>query len=202
MLISPSDAFEQDNGYAGAHGRASPIERRKALARGRIVHRLMQSLPDIPAAARKAAVEHYLKIAAADFTPAERADMARRVITILHDLVFADLFDPGSRAEVPIAGRLAREGAPALIVAGQVDRLAVIRDLVLLADYKTDRTPPRTPAEVPGAYATQLALYRAILARVYPGKTIRTALIFTEEPSVIELPGVVLDAALATALAR
>jgi hypothetical protein len=40
------------------------------------------------------------------------------------------------------------------------------------------------------------------LGRVYPGKTIRAALIFTEVPLVIELPHTVLDAALARALAR
>jgi ATP-dependent helicase/nuclease subunit A len=202
VMISPSEAFDHENGHAFAHGRASPAERRKALARGRAVHRLMQSLPDIPAAARKAAIEHYLKNAAADFTPDEQAEVARHVLTILNDLVFADLFAPGSRAEVPIVGRLAREGAPALTVAGQVDRLAVTRDSVLLADYKTDRVPPRAPAEVPDRYATQLALYRAVLGRVYPRKTIRTALIFTEGPIVIELPGGVLDVALANALAR
>jgi ATP-dependent helicase/nuclease subunit A len=202
LLISPSDAFDQEDGHPFADGRASPAERRKALARGRIVHRLMQSLPDIPAAARKAAIDHYLKSAAADFTPAEQAEMARHVLTILNDLVFADLFAPGSRAEVPIVGRLARAGLPSLTVAGQVDRLTVNHDSVLLADYKTDRTPPRGPAEVPERYTVQLALYRAVLARVYPGKTIRTALIFTEGPSVIELAGAALDAALANALAR
>jgi ATP-dependent helicase/nuclease subunit A len=197
VLISPSEAFEEDLG-----GRASPAERRKALARGRIVHRLMQSLPDIPPAGRKAAIEHYLKNAAADFAPAEQAEMARHVLTILNDLIFADLFAPGSRAEVPIVGRLVREGAPALSVAGQVDRLAVTRDSVLIADYKTDRTPPGGLAEVPERYTGQLALYRAVLERVYPGKTIRAALIFTEGPTVIELPRAILDASLAEALAR
>ena len=109
---------------------------------------------------------------------------------------------PGSRAEVPIVGRLAREGAPAFTVAGQVDRLAVTGDSVLIADYKTDRTLPSDPAAVPDRYVGQLALYRVVLQRVYPGKTIRTALIFTGSPTVIELPGAALDAALATALAR
>jgi ATP-dependent helicase/nuclease subunit A len=202
VLISPSDAFDEENGHALAHSRASPAERRKALARGRIVHRMMQSLPDIPAAARKAAIEHYLKNAAADFTPVEQVEMARHVLTILNDLVFADLFGAGSRAEVPIVGRLAREGAPPLTVAGQVDRLAVTRDSVLIADYKTDRTLPAGLAQVPDRYTGQLALYRAVLGRVYPGKTIRTALIFTAGPTVIELPGAALDAALAKALAR
>jgi hypothetical protein len=40
------------------------------------------------------------------------------------------------------------------------------------------------------------------LGRVYPGKTIRAALIFTEGPTVVELPGAILDASLAEALAR
>src|SRR5262249_40270612 len=105
-------------------------------------------------------------------------------------------------AEVPIVGRIAREGAPALGVAGQVDRLAVTRDSVLIADYKTDRTPPSRLAEVPDRYTGQLALYRAVLGRVSPGKTIRAAFIFTEGPTVIELPDGALDAALINALAR
>jgi ATP-dependent helicase/nuclease subunit A len=202
VAILPSAAFEDDRGAAPAHSRASPAERRKALARGRIVHRLMQSLPDIPEAARKAAIEHYLTNAAADFTPAEQDEMAQRVLVILNDLIFADLFAPGSRAEVPIVGRIARTGGPALNVTGQVDRLAVTRDAVLIADYKTDRSPPSRLAEVPEPYIGQLALYRAVLARIYPGKTIRTALIFTEGPVVIEVSDGTLDAALAKALAR
>jgi ATP-dependent helicase/nuclease subunit A len=199
--VVPSAAFAEDFG-ATAHVRASPAERRKALARGRIVHRLMQSLPDIPEAARKAAIERYLKNAASDFTSAEQAEMAQRVLVILNDLIFADLFAPGSRAEVPIVGRIARAGAPALGVSGQVDRLAVSRDTVLIADYKTDRAIPTQAADVPEPYTGQLALYRAVLARIYPGKTIRTALIFTEGPTVIEVPDATLDAALSKALAR
>ena len=73
------------------------------------MHRLMQSLPDIPAAARKSAIERYLRSAAADFLSAEQAEMAQQVLAILNDLVFAEVFAPGSRAEVPIVGRIACE---------------------------------------------------------------------------------------------
>ena len=37
--------------------------------------------------------------------------------------------------------------------------------------------------------SAQLALYRAVLARIYPEKTMRAALIFTEGPRLIEVPG-------------
>ena len=36
--------------------------------------------------------------------------MTQQVLTILNDLVFAELFAPGSRAEVPIVGRVACGG--------------------------------------------------------------------------------------------
>ena len=64
---------------------------------------------------------------------------------------------------MPIVGRVARAGAPAIDVSGQVDRLAVTRDSVLIADYKTDREAAMSLAEVPKPYVGQLALYRAML---------------------------------------
>ena len=202
VSLSPSSAFAEDIGRVAAPATASAAERRNALARGRIVHRLMQSLPDIPAAGRQDAIERYLKGAAADFLPAERAEIARQVLTILNDLVFADVFAPGSRAEVPIVGRLARPDGVVIAVSGQVDRLAVTGETVLIADYKTDRVAPRRLAEVPDAYVAQLALYRAVLARIYPEKTIRAALIFTEGPNVMEVPGAAMEAALAAVMSQ
>jgi ATP-dependent helicase/nuclease subunit A len=162
----------------------------------------MQSLPEIPPAGRKAAAECYLERAGADFLPAEQAEITQQVLAILNDLIFAELFTPGSRGEVPIVGRLARPGGIPIAVSGQVDRLAVTPDSVLIADYKTDSALPRSLAQTPDAYVAQLALYRAVIARIYPDKTIRAALIFTGGPVVIELPAAVLDAALAETLAR
>ncbi len=75
--------------------------------------------------------------------------------------------------------------------------MAVTRDAVLIADYKTDRAAAKRLADVPKGYVGQLALYRAVLGRIYPEKTIRAALIFTEGPTVIEVPGAAMEAALA-----
>jgi len=55
---------------------------------------------------------------------------------------------------------------------------------------------------VPDAYVAQLALYRAVLARIYPEKTIRAALIFTEGPNVMEVPGAAMEAALAAIMSQ
>jgi len=202
QTISPSSAFEEEIGRAFVPAEGAIDERRKALARGRLVHRLMQSLPDVAQAARKDAITRYLKNAAADFSAGEQAEIARQVLAMLNDLIFADVFAPGSRAEVPIVGRVSGGGAAAVVVSGQVDRLAVTRHTVLIADYKTDRVVPRTFAEVPGAYVGQLALYRAVLARVYPEKTIRAALLFTAGPKMIEVPAAAMEAKLGESAAK
>jgi ATP-dependent helicase/nuclease subunit A len=72
---------------------------------------------------------------------------------------------------------------------------------VLIADYKTDRIVPHRLGEVP-PYVTQLALYRAVLAGIFPGKTVRAALLFTDGPKLMELPAADMDAAMEAALTR
>ena len=194
LPLSPSSAFDEDI-LQIAPSAGSAADRQKALERGRLVHRLMQALPDIPAERRQDAAERYLAHAAADFVLAERIAMARQVLAILDDKNFAEIFAPGSRAEVPIVGRIARTGRDPIVVAGQVDRLAVTAETVLIADYKTDRIVPDRLDEM-HPYVTQLALYRAVLARVFPGKTLRAALLFTEGPTLIEVSATAMDAAL------
>ena len=122
--------------------------------------------------------------------------MLGQVERLLHDLRFDALFAPGSHAEVPIVGRLKHSGHQ-IAVAGQIDRLVVTREAMLIADYKTNRPAPRTLADVPPAYVTQLALYRAVLAELYPDKPVRAVLVWTDVPDLMEIPPAALDCALA-----
>jgi len=192
--LSPSAAFDEAIGRL-AQPEATAAERQSALARGRLVHRLLQSLQDISAEHRSDAAERYLAKAGTDFSAEQRGDILRKALAILDDKNFAALFAPGSRAEVPIVGRLARAGTDPILVSGQVDRLAVAGDVVLIADYKSDRSVPARLDEV-APYVAQLALYRGVLARLYPDKTVRAALVFTEGPLLLDVPAAAMDAAL------
>jgi ATP-dependent helicase/nuclease subunit A len=82
-------------------------------------------------------------------------------------------------------------------VSGQVDRLSVTQTAVLIADFKTNRPAPRKITDVPPAYTRQLALYRAVLQKLYPDRLVSAALIWTEVPDLMELSAQVLDGALA-----
>jgi ATP-dependent helicase/nuclease subunit A len=192
--LAPSNPY--DEGTMAAAAPAGAGERLKALARGTLVHRLLQALPAIAPDRRAEAAHRHLARAPAPFTAAERGSMVGQVLTVLEDPRFGDLFGPESRAEVPIVGRIAA-GGRTIAVSGQVDRLAVTAGGVLIADYKTNRPAPRHPDEVPPGYVRQLALYRAVLRLIYPQQLVRAALVWTDVPDLMEISDEVLDRALA-----
>jgi ATP-dependent helicase/nuclease subunit A len=167
-----------------------------AIERGLAMHKLLQTLPDMPNAEREAAARRYLTRIGAGWRDEDRDRAWASVASILDDASFAPIFTPGSRAEVSIMGTLDIRGRPRTI-SGKIDRLAISEREVLLVDYKTDRHPPVEASRVPDAYLLQLALYRALLQPLYPGRPVAAALLFTEAPRLVPLPAEAMDSALA-----
>ncbi len=194
--LTPSNADDESNAVR-ASDTGSGAERIKALARGELMHRLLQALPGIAPERRAEAAQRYLARSSMPFSAAERDGMIEQIRRVLEDPRFSDLFGPISRAEVPIVGRIVRAGRT-VPVSGQVDRLAITAQGVLIGDYKTNRPPPRRTEDVPPGYVTQLALYRAVLGCIYPDRPIRAALIWTEVPDLMEISAPTLDRALVT----
>jgi ATP-dependent helicase/nuclease subunit A len=169
-------------------------QRARALQRGVLVHRLLQSLPDIATERRRDLALQYLARNAEGWTEAERETLAEKVLALIAEDRFAAVFAPGSRAEVPIVGRLDRPGQSPALVSGQIDRLVVTPSEVLIVDYKTNHAPPQKPEDAPQGYVRQLALYRAVLQKLYPQRPVRAALLWTETPDLMEISAPALDA--------
>jgi ATP-dependent helicase/nuclease subunit A len=193
--LRPSDAAE-DEGRGVRTGEQLQL-RAQALQRGTLVHRLLQSLPEVEADRRPAAAQKYLARNANGWSDDECGALAERVLALIADVRFAAVFGAGSRAEVSIVGRLDRPGRP--LVSGQIDRLVVTPDEVLIVDFKTNHAPPARPAEAPAAYVRQLALYRAVLRQLFPQLPVRAALLWTETAELMEISAPALDAGLASA---
>ncbi len=181
--LAPSDA--------GPEG--PPVEpplggdRGARFRRGNLLHRLLQHLSEVPVPEREAVAERLLRQASVG-DAAARGELASEAIAVLHTPEFAALFGPGSRAEVPIAGLVG-----ARIVSGQIDRLAILDEEVLIVDYKSNRPAPGTAAEVAPVYLAQLAAYRAVLQGIYPSRRVRSALLWTASPRLMEIPDDLLD---------
>jgi ATP-dependent helicase/nuclease subunit A len=162
----------------------SPLQEdgKNRYQRGIIIHRLLQSLPDLPPARRRAAAEAFVKRPGWGLEKDAASAIVTETLAVLTEPAFAPLFAPGSKAEVSLTGLV---GAHA--ISGQVDRLAVTADEVWIIDYKTNRPPPRDPAKVDAAYIFQMATYRAALQAIYPRHTVRCVLLWTDGSFTMEL---------------
>jgi ATP-dependent helicase/nuclease subunit A len=162
-----------------------------SIRRGTITHKLLEVLPGIPEPERRAAATRYLSHVAVEFAEAERTEIAAGVFAVLENPDFAAVFGQGSRAEVSLMGRLSIKGQER-IISGKIDRIAVDETRVLIIDYKTGSLPP----VLPPAYMTQMALYRALVCKLYPGRSVEAALLFTASATLHSLPAPMLDVAL------
>jgi ATP-dependent helicase/nuclease subunit A len=193
--VRPSSAL--DAADAPPREADTPFMREARLA-GTVTHALLESLPGCDPAHRERAARALAAARGAALPPERRERIVGEVLALLADPALAALFGPGGRAEAPLSGRLPLgPGGEMVPVTGQVDRLAVTATEVLVADYKTRASPPGRVEDVPESHVAQLAVYRALLAKLFPGRAVRCLLVWTSGPAVMEIPAGRLDTALA-----
>ncbi|MEA2758306.1 MAG: ATP-dependent helicase/nuclease subunit [Methylobacteriaceae bacterium] len=167
-----------------------------ALEKGRLLHALLQHLPEVHPQARAAAGERFLGAQALNMDSEGRSGLVNQACAVLDHPACAALFASGSLAEVEIGATVPLPADETIEVSGRVDRLLVNPDEVRFCDFKTGASPPSLEA-TPRTHVTQAALYRAALAALYPDRPIRAFLIWTEAPQIVELPPAMLNEALA-----
>jgi ATP-dependent helicase/nuclease subunit A len=164
------------------------VQERRRFRRGRLIHRLLQILPELSVAERRTAATRLAERLGRDLAEEARAEIAEAALRVIEQPELAPLFAPDSRAEAPIIGRVGGR-----ILSGQIDRIVVQEDRVLVVDYKTNRPPPQRVEDVPAIYLRQMAAYRAAIKAVYPGKAVIAVLLWTDGPAAMTLPGALLD---------
>lgn len=160
----------------------------RRFKRGRLVHRMLQSLPDLPPERRGAAAASFAARPVHGLGAEAQDEIVREVLAVLEHPEWAEVFGPGSAAEVPLSGVIGGRG-----VSGQIDRLLVTDAAVTILDFKSDRPPPQTAAEVANVYYRQMAAYRVALQSIYPGRPVRCALLWTDGPQLMVLDDALLD---------
>jgi ATP-dependent helicase/nuclease subunit A len=170
----------------------SPLAERDAggnrFRRGQLIHSLLQHLPALAAGERREAAIRFLDKPAHELPAGEAERIAAEVLAVMAHPDLAPLFGADSRAEVPLTGVVGD-----VVVGGLVDRLVVLPDRVLVADFKTNRRPPVRLEDTPVMYLRQMASYRAVLRAIFPGRTVLCALIWTRDVRVAMLPDEILD---------
>jgi ATP-dependent helicase/nuclease subunit A len=172
-------------------------KREARLRRGRLIHSLLQHLPEMPEHTRRAAGLAMLE-REPHLTRAQREEMLQAAESILTDPALKELFGPGSRAEAAVIGT-SDELPGNTVINGRVDRLIVTPDRVLVIDFKTDQPAPDAVEDVAESYILQMAAYRAVLARAFPQRKVSAILCWTDGPKMMRLPDELLSESLAKA---
>lgn len=148
-----------------------PVEKQKqALERGSLIHALLQYLPNIPKKNWDKTLNAYLS---------DEKELGQKLKNLIEHSPIKELFGPNSMAEVPVIGRLNQQQ-----ISGQIDRLVIQENTVLIIDYKTNRYVPK---EVPEAYKMQLNIYKDLIKNIFPDKIVKSYLLWTENLTYTEV---------------
>ncbi|MEL6567289.1 MAG: double-strand break repair helicase AddA [Pseudomonadota bacterium] len=154
--------------------------------RGRLIHSLLERLPQLGEDERADAAARFLAKESA-LRDDERREIAETSLATLADPAMSDVFSPEGRAEAAIVG--AGTGWPdGTVINGRVDRLVITDTQILVADIKTDRPPPKTAEGVGDAYLVQMAAYQNVLEAGFPGRSVECVLVWTDGPRLMPLP--------------
>lgn len=161
-------------------------ESETAMARGRLLHALLEHLPQAPdpEGVAKAILD------GTDDSTSLRAE----VQAILDDPALAFLFTSEAVVEATLTGEWL--GQP---MWGVVDRLLISPDRVMAVDFKSNRQVPPSEAEVPEGLLRQMGAYAHLLGAIYPGRRIETALLWTANRRLMPLTPALTAAALGRA---
>lgn len=178
--LSPSRLLNENEEISAP----SPItpKREIALLRGKVIHRLLQILPEINKDKRMQIAQKYLTEPAFKFSEIEQKNILQKVFNLLLNPTLAPLFSEKSKAEVPIVGLLDDK-----VFSGQVDRLVETQNEIIIIDYKTNQKPPDNTQKIPEQYLRQMKVYKQMLQKIFPEKNIRGLLLWTENMSLTEI---------------
>jgi ATP-dependent helicase/nuclease subunit A len=193
----PEETLSPSN-LGGAKAIAGPgaLDEEAATRRGSQIHLLLEHLPQAPRDQWPHLAGQLLAAGPLAASQAETVTLlqeAERVLTA-PDLAF--LFTGDALAEVSVSAPLDTLGRR---VHGMIDRLLIEPARILAVDFKTNAVVPERPEDTPDGLLRQMGAYAEALGRIYPGRTVETALLWTRSAQLMMLPHDLVTAALGRA---
>ncbi len=187
--ISPSDL----GGAKALPGEVGQADEDVSLARGRLVHMLLEHLPAYPIQDRLAVGTELIASDPDSSLVEDRDNLLSDVVSMLERPELEHIFSPDSLAEVEISAEI-----PELEnrIHGAIDRLIVRDSQVLCVDFKTNRKVPANAEQTPEGILRQMGAYLSGLSHVYPDHEISCAILWTATGELMDLPPDLVMAAL------
>ncbi|MCA0929661.1 double-strand break repair helicase AddA [Ruegeria profundi] len=150
-----------------------------AKLRGTRLHLLLEHLPVVPQ-------ENWPQLCARvlpDMQDSERQTLLNEAQNVLTAVHLKPVFATDTLAEVPVTANLNGRR-----IHGVIDRLIISETEVQVIDFKTNIIVPDDPAACPEGVLRQMGAYLQALTQIYPGRNIRTAILWTRTADLMWLP--------------
>ncbi|WP_347311701.1 double-strand break repair helicase AddA [Defluviimonas sp. SAOS-178_SWC] len=162
------------------------LDEDSAKRRGTWLHLLLEHLPLWPEKDWPAIASSLLETGDEFVVPAETEAILNEARHVLRSSSMAALLVPGALSEVEVTAALDELGGR--VVHGTIDRLLIDADRILAVDYKSNAVVPARAEEVPDGLLRQMGAYAAVLERIYPGRRVETAILWTKTGDLMPLP--------------
>ncbi len=189
--LSPSDL----GGEKALPGEAARLDPEAAMRRGRMIHLLLEILPNHPPEAWPELGKALLTQGPDHATPDEATALVNEVAALLSRPDLAHVFAPDTLAEVDISAHLPELGGTRL--EGIIDRLIVTPERVHVIDYKTNAVVPDSVQDTPQGILRQMGAYILALRQVFPGHQVECSILWTTKGNLMPVPPALAIAALA-----
>lgn len=172
------------SGLGGAHTISGAADDPEALLRGTQIHLLLEKLAHTAPDMQFAQAKELLEDKALDGVISE-------AILVLNAPHLQQVFAPETLHEVAISADIPGLGP----IYGRIDAL-IIGEEITAIDFKSNAKIPQNPSEIPESFLRQMGAYRAALIQIWPERRITTAICWTRNAELMEIPQNLVRAAL------
>lgn len=191
LPLRPTTVSPSDMGGAKALAGEDGMSEEAAKNYGTLVHRLLETMPMM----QSEGWGELLHSLADGHEPHLAKSALDEAMAVVNNPDLGKIFTNDALVEVPITANI---GAKRMH--GTIDRLLVTDTQVLAIDYKTNRVVPADAYACPEGLLRQMGAYASALSQVFPGHQITTAILWTRNATLMELPCDLITKALSRAV--
>lgn len=156
--------------------------------RGRLVHELLQYLPDCPKEEREAIALQWIERTNMHMKSQDAKVLIKQVLSVMEHSDLHFLFDSESLVEQPLIGVV-----DGIVITGKIDRMRILPEQVIICDFKSGRRAPKIAENIPEIYLKQMAAYRSLIREIYPNRLVNALLVWTDDAKITKIPEILLE---------
>ncbi|MBX7146937.1 MAG: UvrD-helicase domain-containing protein, partial [Alphaproteobacteria bacterium] len=191
-LLSPS-LYNRTINFENSKILLDNKEKIEKFERGIVIHKLLENINNVPRGHRNEVCEMFLKNFCDHWPIEKRNEIKNEVLNFIHHEQYNWLFDLKGQNEISVKANIKDKHNNIIRGIAVIDRLIVLEDEILVLEYKSDYIVPLSIKTVKDSYLRQVAFYVQILKKIYSNKKIRSFLLWTRKPKLMELDPTILD---------